>query len=193
MKIVLAVIFRFLFKIKFFKKRYFGIHQKIFKPFNLFKGVTRKIEWNGLQMSLHIDDWIQENLYFLGEYEKAELKSMEQFLTKDSSFIDIGANIGLFTLYASKLINENGQIISFEPFPENFKSLTQNVALNDCSNVRLEQFAIGEKEGAINLYYDEREKNLGMVSSMPTDRCIQEEVKVVSLDSYLKKQASLQN
>jgi FkbM family methyltransferase len=139
-------------------------------------------------MSLHIDDWIQENLYFLCEYEMAELKSIEQFLTNDGIFIDIGANIGLYTLYASKLITENGQIISFEPFPENFKSLSKNVALNGISNVRLEKIAIGEKEGVINLYYDEQEKNLGMVSTTPIERGVKEEVKIVSLDSYLKNE-----
>ena len=48
-------------------------------------------KWNGLLLSLHVDDWIQENLYFLGEYEKAELTSIKQFLNHDSIFIDIGA------------------------------------------------------------------------------------------------------
>jgi len=56
MKIVSAVIFRFLLRFKFFKKRYFGIHKRLFKPFNLFKGVIRKTRCNALLMSLHIDD-----------------------------------------------------------------------------------------------------------------------------------------
>lgn len=188
MKIVLAVIFRLLFKIKFLKKRYFGIHKRIFKPFNLFNGVTRTKRCNGLLMYLHIDDWIQENLYFLGEYEKAELKSIDQFLTNDGVFIDIGANIGLFTLHATKVVS-NGQIISFEPFPSNFKSLTKNVALNKLSNICMENMAIGEKEGTINLYYDEKEKNLGMVSAISIEGGIQKEVKVTSLDSYLKNES----
>src|SRR5690606_12921859 len=120
----------------------------------------------------HIDDWIQQNLYFLGEYEMAELKAIEQFLTDDGVFIDIGANIGLYTLYAFQVKNKNIQIISFEPFSENFKTLSQNIALNGLTNVRLEKIAIGEKEGIVNLYYDERDKNLGMVSTKPLERGI---------------------
>lgn len=188
MKTVLAIIFSYLFKVKFFKKRFFGIHNRLFKPFNLFKGVTRLTKWNGLILLLHIDDWIQENLYFLGEYEKAELTSIAVFLKHDSIFIDIGANIGLYTLYASKIIKENGQIISFEPFLENFKSLAKNVELNGVSNVRLEKMAIGKKEGVIKLYYDEKEKNLGMVSSIYQGKGAREEVKLISLDSYLKNE-----
>jgi FkbM family methyltransferase len=186
MRKTLAVIFKLLFKIKFFKKRYFGIHKKLFKPFNLFRGVIFRTRYDELLMSLHIDDFIQENLYFLGEYEKAELKAIHPFLTNDAVFIDIGANIGLYSLYASKLINEKGQIISFEPFSENFERLTKNVTLNGLSKIRLEKMAIGEKEGIINLYYDKREKNLGMVSTTPIETGIQEKVKVDSLDSYLK-------
>jgi len=189
MKIILALAFRLLFRIKFFRKRYFGVHKKLFKPYNLFRGVIRKIKYKDLQVILHIDDFIQESLYFTGKYEAAELKAIEQFLKNDSVFIDIGANIGLYTLYASKLINKNGQIISFEPFPKNFQSLTQNITLNGLSNVRIEKVAIGENEGNVNLYYNEREKNLGMVSTTPLEKGIKEEVEVVSLDSYLKNES----
>lgn len=189
MKTILAIIFSYLFKVKFFRNRYFGIHKKLFKPFNLFKGVTRLTKWNDLLLSLHIDDWIQENLYFLGEYEKAELTSIKQFLKHDSVFIDIGANIGLYTLFASKIITENGQIISFEPFSQNFNSLVKNISLNGFSNVCLKKMAIGEKNGVINLYYDENEKNFGMVSAISLEKGIQEEVKVITLDSYLKNES----
>jgi len=189
MKIILAKIFRLLFRIEFFKKRYFGIHKRIFNPYNLFKGVIRKTTFNDLQIILCIDDWIQENLYFLGEYEKAELKVIEKFLKNDSIFIDIGANFGLYTLYASKLIDEKGKIICFEPFSENFKSLTKNVSINNLSNVQLEKIAVGEKENTITLYYDQQEKNLGMVSAKPLERGVTEKVIVVSLDSYLKNES----
>ena len=155
-------------------------------PNNLFGGVIRKIRYNDLQIELHIDDWIQENLYFLGEYEVAELKTMKQFLTYDSVFIDIGANIGLYALNASKILDENAQIICFEPFQKNFNSLAKNIALNGLSNVQLEKKAIGDKDGTINLYYNEEEMNLGMVSTKPLEKGITEKVTLVSLDSYLK-------
>ena len=188
MKIILAIFFKALFKLNFFKRRYFGIHKRLFKPFNLFGGVNRIVKTkNGIIMSLHIDDFIQEHLYFLGEYEMAELKSIEQFLSEDSVFIDIGANIGLFSLHATKFVSKNGQIISFEPFPRNFNSLTTNIKLNHFSNVQLEQIAIGEVEGSITLHYDEKEKNLGMVSTTPFGKSIKEEVKMTSLDSYLNQ------
>jgi hypothetical protein len=56
------------------------------------------------------------NNIFLGDYEKAELGTLNLFLKQDSLFIDIGANFGLYTLNASKIIGKDGGIISFEPF-----------------------------------------------------------------------------
>ena len=186
MKNILAIALRCLFRFKFFKSKFYFIHNKLILPNNLFGGVIRKIRYNDLQIELHIDDWIQENLYFLGEYEVAELKTMKQFLTYDSVFIDIGANIGLYALNASKILDENAQIICFEPFQKNFNSLAKNIALNGLSNVQLEKKAIGDKDGTINLYYNEEEMNLGMVSTKPLEKGITEKVTLVSLDSYLK-------
>ena len=186
MKTILAILFHYLFKDAFFKKKYYGLHKRLFKPFHLFKGVTRLTTWKGLTLYLHIDDWIQQHMYFLGGYEEAELKAVEQFLTADSVFIDIGANIGLYTLFAANAINENGQVISFEPFTPNFNSLTKNVSLNNFSTICLEKMAIGAKDGLINLYYDEKEKNLGMASSITLEKGVQEEVKLTALDSYLE-------
>jgi FkbM family methyltransferase len=83
-------------------------------------------------------------------------------------------------------MDKNAQIICFEPFPKNFKSLAKNIALNGLTNVQLEKKAIGDKEGTIDLYYDEEEMNLGMVTTKPLEKGIKEKVTLVSLDSYLK-------
>ena len=108
MRLIIAKIFRLLFRIKYFKSKHFGIHQKIFAPLNLFNGITQTIKYKDLNLTLNIDDWIQENIYFLGEYESIELKTLKLFLKKDSVFIDIGANFGLYTL--------NGKIIRVNQF-----------------------------------------------------------------------------
>jgi len=189
MRILLAKTFRFLFKCKCLKSKYFGVYKRIFKPFNLFKDVLIRIKFNDLHLILHIDDWIPANLYFLGEYEKSELKALEKFINEDSIFIDLGANIGLYTLYASNLIGENGRIICFEPFAENFNALTNNIAINNLLNVQAEKLAVGERDGSMMLYYDMREKNPGMVSSKYMKDSFSEEVRMVSLDSYFQNKS----
>lgn len=186
MRTILAEFFRLLFRINFFRSKFFGIHQRLFKPLSLFQGVTRKVIYDDMQLELHIDDWIQECIYFLGDYEKAEMEILKLFLKKDNTFIDIGANIGIYTLNASKLIGENGIVISFEPFTRNHNTLVNHISLNNLQNIKVEKLAVGEKNGVVNLYYDESEKNLGMVTAGIIESGIKEEVKMVSLDSYLE-------
>ncbi len=185
-RIVLVKILKILFKNSFIKSKYFGLHKRVFKPLNLFKGVILKVKFIDLSLILHIDDWIQENIYFLGEYEKAELKTLDYFLSEKSIFVDVGANFGLFTLYASKLIGIYGKVISFEPFKKNYESLIDNITINKLSNVQTENIAIGQEEGEINLYYDVKEMNLGMVSTKFIENSFREKVNIVSLDSYFE-------
>jgi len=52
-------------------------------------------------------------------------------------FFDLGANIGLFTLLAARLVGEGGRVFSFEPDGENAERLRENVAKNDFTNVTI--------------------------------------------------------
>lgn len=186
MRSILARIFRVLFKLIFFKKRHFGITVKIFKPYKLFKDVRKTIDYRGFSLELKLDDWIQENIYFLGDYERAELNTLKQFLTADSVFLDIGANFGLYTLNAAKIISHPGKIISFEPFSKNFEALQKNVKTNNLSQVQLINSAVSNVDSTIQLYLDENENNLGSVSASPIENALIESVKTICIDGFLE-------
>ena len=51
------------------------------------------------------------------------------------TFVDIGANIGWFTLLASRLVGNSGHVIAFEPDPENYAILARNIERNSMKNV----------------------------------------------------------
>lgn len=183
----LAKLFKGLFKISFFRKRFFGFHQKLFAPKNLFSGIEMNHNYFGLSISLKLDDWIQEKLYFLGEYEGAEMKAISNHLPKDGVFLDLGGNIGLFSLYASTKIGTNGKIIAFEPFSKNYQAFKANIERNKIETIQLEKLAVGEENGKLVLHYDNSEKNLGMVSSKPLENGIQEKVPMINIDSYIRQ------
>ena len=63
---------------------------------------------------------------------------------KPVNIIDIGANVGLYSLYAKYL--SNAHFYSFEPFDINYNLLNENILLNDISNVNTYKIALGEKE-----------------------------------------------
>jgi len=182
----LADLFRLLFKISFFRKRYYGIHKRIFNPLHLFRGVVKRIHLNNtIWFDLHIDDWIQENLFFINEYEAGEMKLMKRFLKPGDVFIDIGANIGLHTLFASAIVSNRGMVFSFEPFSENYNLLQHNISLNNASNVVAERIAVSDLKQQIDIRYDTSHANSGMASAYLPGFSQYETVDSISLDEYL--------
>ncbi|MEH1802652.1 MAG: FkbM family methyltransferase [Nostoc sp.] len=61
--------------------------------------------------------------------ELAVQEMLKKYLCRGNTFIDIGANFGLHTLYAAKLLGIQGNVFAFEPVPSNLKLLQKNVAL----------------------------------------------------------------
>lgn len=73
--------------------------------------------------------------HFSGEfYEAEELDIIKQYFKVNGVFVDIGANVGNHTIFASKILNAK-KVIPFELHPDALAILTTNIALNDCKNV----------------------------------------------------------
>jgi len=83
-----------------------------------------------------------------------ELPSITQFFNNISNsesynIIDIGAQVGLYSLYAKFL--PKSTFYSFEPFPETFNELNENIKLNDIHNIKTFNIAISDKDGETTL------------------------------------------
>lgn len=187
MRRFLAGMFWLLFKIPFFKKRFYWFHKRIFHRYRLFRGVWADMRLRGgIRMQIDLDDWIPQHLFFLGGYEQEELKLMDSILSNGSVFIDVGANIGLFSLHAARKAGEKGRVVSFEPLSKNFDALKRNISLNAFKNIIPEKLAISNMTEPIQISYDDKEGNSGMASSYLKDYTGSETVYSVTLDSYLK-------
>lgn len=188
MRNLMIEIFRFLFRLAFFRKRYFGLYKRIIFPLNLFKGVKRKyVDDDNLVFELHLEDWIQQNIFFLGGYEKLELNLIKHSLQKGDVFVDIGANIGLYTLLASSLIGEEGKVLAFEPSTLNNERLRRNISLNKFENIVVEKVGVFDRDTQLAIYNNTKEANQGMVSSYLTEYSSSETIDAISLDNYLHR------
>ena len=120
-------------------------------------------------------------------YEKNTLDVIVENLKNDSIFFDIGANEGYFSLIASR-INTNGFNYMFEPQSRLFNVIKKNFSKNNFSNYKLIPFALGDNNytRSINLFST---LNTGASSFLRKYRFFNrsENVKVVSLDNFLKK------
>ena len=91
-------------------------------------------------------------LSFNGVYEPCETEFVMNEIKKGDVVLDIGANIGYYTLIFARLVGEEGKVFAFEPDPENFALLKKNVEINGYHNVVLVQKAISNKTGKIRLF-----------------------------------------
>jgi len=76
-----------------------------------------------------------------------ELVHLELLLTGRNSFLDIGANTGVYSLKAAKVFNGTGVVIACEPFTGVYQSLIKSVEYNNFTNVRLRNVCVGESKG----------------------------------------------
>jgi len=128
-----------------------------------------------------------------GVFEPYTTQVIKRNISSGDIVIDIGANIGYFTLIMAKCIRENGKVFSFEPEPKNFELLKKNVEINNYSNVILEKKAIGNKTGTTNLYLADKKNNVfssGMHRIFRSDLVSQIpdpiSVNIIKLDDYLQ-------
>ncbi|NJM70903.1 MAG: FkbM family methyltransferase [Scytonema sp. RU_4_4] len=96
-------------------------------------------------------------------YEPHVTEAIKNKLISGMFFVDIGANIGYFTLLASHLVGENGKVFAFEPFQYNLKLLYMNVKINQFDNISIYPFAVSDKEALIA--YDNMATN-GVISNL---------------------------
>lgn len=84
---------------------------------------------------------------WLGSYEYEKRLLFERTVREGSTVFDIGANVGFYTLLASVLVGNGGQVIAFEPVPRNLRYLHEHLRLNRVQNVRVVEAAVAEHEG----------------------------------------------
>ena len=101
---------------------------------------------NDVKLKLYTDSVLSELIYF-GNFEEEELTFFSNYIKKDWVIFDVGANIGLHSLYASKLVGPNGRVISFEPVRKTYERLEENIERNDVDNVDTYNIALSDETG----------------------------------------------
>ncbi|MBC8430511.1 MAG: FkbM family methyltransferase [Desulfobacterales bacterium] len=108
------------------------------------KKIETRIQ-QGVKMHLYFDSKLSQ-LIFCHEFELEERHFLNAFLRRGDIFVDVGANMGLFTLIAAHRVGENGRVYSFEPTFEICRRLIQNIKLNNLNNVCSRQLALSDVE-----------------------------------------------
>lgn len=134
------------------------------------------------------DTGIEKYIYFHGGYEDGILHVMKNILKSDDIFIDVGSNIGLMALAASKFVGLQGIVYAFEPNPETFEILKNNIELNQLKNIYVFNIALGSEQGN-SFIFNSSDQNRGK-SSLLKPHILKEsgkEIRVETLDEFVCK------
>jgi FkbM family methyltransferase len=134
------------------------------------------------RMYVRLDDWaVGVHIGWMRRYEEHVTQAMRPFLNPGSTVVDIGANIGYYTLLAASRVGSQGKVIAFEPCAENIALLQRSLRKNNFRNVTIHAKAVAETERILRF---------GMSDSIAElDRGAAEkqfQVESVALDSFLK-------
>ncbi len=91
-------------------------------------------------------------IYHRGLYEEGPIHLLRQLLQPGMTFIDVGANIGLYTLIGAHLVGPEGRVLALEPQVEAGQLLQENIRLNSLSNVEFKNIAASSKRCSASLH-----------------------------------------
>lgn len=152
------------------------------------KYLVANVENEGLKFKFRIEDAAGRRMYKLGDYENELTDYIKKNikLEKDDIMLDVGANLGWYSLLCEKLF-PGSKVYSFEPDPLNFSLLADNLKLNNSKNVNIYQMAVSDREDIMKLYlYDN--KNRGRHSLLPINDGQTIDVKTITLNSFVEEQ-----
>jgi FkbM family methyltransferase len=124
--------------------------------------------------------------YPSGLYEPEVTAFFKSLITPGMTVVDIGANVGYYTLLAAHLSGPAGRVYAFEPDPLSYQYLSANIALNNCPSVTAVQSAVSNRAGGGRFVVDPD----GVEGYLTEDdsRDVAIEVTNTSLDSFLEKE-----
>lgn len=126
----------------------------------------------------------------MGVYEEYETTLFLNLINRDYTMLDIGANIGWYTLNAARIIGENGKIYAFEPISSNYNLLKKSIEHNGFKNIILEQKAVSDSIGKVKIFLAKYNIGNHSIVNIEGKRNFIE-VETIRLDTYFEENTKI--
>jgi len=113
-------------------------------------------------------------------HEAAEVAFLKSIVEPGMKVIDVGANIGVTSIAMAKQVGKKGRVYAFEPHPDYFEILKDNLSSHRLANVSTFELALADRTGKIDFY--KKELSSGIVSAEGAQRL---EAPCTSIDRFL--------
>ena len=140
----------------------------------------------GYRMKL---DWNKHRSFAYGSWEPEVVDAVSRVVRPGMRAVDIGAHGGFYVLLLSKLVEQSGAVVAFEPLPANFRILDENVTMNALRNVTTEAMAVCDHSGQFDLEVPDIDASVlaGPIDASEVGKVLS--VPCVSLDDYFASHA----
>ncbi len=130
-----------------------AVINRVLKPIYLRKPREAAIaDVLGLKMRLQPEQCVDGGLLFYPQlYDRAEIAYLRESLKPGDTFLDVGANIGFYSLQMSQVVGQNGRVISIEADPFNYAKFRENLAMNDLDNITALNVGVSDKHETLRL------------------------------------------
>jgi FkbM family methyltransferase len=107
------------------------------------------ISFHGLRLRCYPDSTVTSAaIYFNGLADFWEMRFIQDYLRPGDAFLDIGANVGVYSLLAATRVGPSGRVDAFEPFERSAKRIEEQTALNGLDQVRVHRYAVSDHNGS---------------------------------------------
>jgi FkbM family methyltransferase len=140
----------------------------------------------GATFRCDLDDMIARMILYFGVWEPNNSALVDSILQPGDLFVDVGANIGYYTLLASSRVGPSGKVVAIEASPAIFAQLRENTLANGTTNTRLLNVAVSDSRRELLLYGGTR-WNRGSTSAVvhEPDQIPEAKVAAVPIDELL--------
>jgi len=120
-------------------------------------------------------------LYATGEYERGTTLVIKRLLRPGQTMIDVGGNLGYFSILGARAVGPNGRVVAFEPVEHVRRQLLDNVRLNGLENVTVREEALARASGEATFYPGPAD-DTGLASLRPLEHSTAITLKQARLD-----------
>jgi len=174
----------------------------LFQPYHPFLRILCYLSWflkgrsgrilassrYGVRVTLDLpEDIAYSGICSIGAYETGTTELLRYLFRPGDTFIDIGANIGWYSLHFGRFVNE-GQCHAFEPLPEAVCKLKRNITINLMHDrINVHPLALGSHKSRSTLYrFDDSHHFLSSFSSLNREDARGVEVEIITLDDLFE-------
>jgi FkbM family methyltransferase len=131
-----------------------AIVNRCIAAFNRLPGWKRRVRVGSYQIQVpNFDRWLYAKLHAIRAMGREERRFLSSYVTRGMTVLDIGANIGLYSLFLAELVGDQGQVLAFEPDPSLFEAALTNIRENGRENIiNIQNLALGSQSGQASLY-----------------------------------------